>query len=157
MTVAENLCAGLYRREGLVGPGGVLRLAARDAFVSRTIRRFDVRGATPSLPVGRLSGGNMQKVVIAREMEKEPLALIVAQPTRGLDVGATEFVHAQILAAANRGCAILLISSELSEIFALADRIGVMFRGRMLRILDRSEATEESVGLMMSGSWAAAA
>ena len=65
----------------------------------------------------------MQKVVIAREMEKEPLALIVAQPTRGLDVGATEFVHAQILAAADRGCAILLISSELSEIFALSDRI----------------------------------
>jgi simple sugar transport system ATP-binding protein len=101
MNVSENLCASLYRRRGLVGLGGLLRLKAREAFVSATLRRFDVRGASPSLPVGRLSGGNMQKIVIAREMEKDPAALIVAQPTRGLDVGATEFVHGRILAAAD--------------------------------------------------------
>ena len=77
----------------------------------------------------------MQKVVIAREMEQDPAVLIVAQPTRGLDVGATEFVHGQILAAADKGCAVLLISSELSEIFALSDRIAVMFRGRICRLL----------------------
>ncbi len=156
MSVAENLCAGLYRRKGLVGLGGLLRIKAREAFVSATLRRFDVRGASPPLPVGRLSGGNMQKIVIAREMEQDPAVLIVAQPTRGLDVGATEFVHGQILAAADKGCAVLLISSELSEIFALSDRIAVMFRGGILAIVDRADATEESIGLMMSGEKAAA-
>jgi ABC-type uncharacterized transport system ATPase subunit len=156
MNVSENLCAGLYRRKGLLGPAGLVRSKAREHFVSSTLRRFDVRGASPSLAVGQLSGGNMQKIVIAREMERDPVALIVAQPTRGLDVGAAEFVHGQILAAADRGCAILLISSELSEIFALSDRIAVMFRGRILSIVDRADATEESIGLMMSGEKAAA-
>jgi simple sugar transport system ATP-binding protein len=121
------------------------------------LRRFDVRGASPSLPVGQLSGGNMQKIVIAREMEKAPAALIVAQPTRGLDIGATEFVHGQILAAADAGCAVLLVSSELTEIFALADRIAVMFRGRVSGIVKQNEATEQSIGLMMSGAGAEAA
>ena len=156
MSLAENLCAGLYRRKELVGPGGLVRARAREAFVSATLRRFDVRGGSPSLPVGRLSGGNMQKIVIAREMEQDPAVLIVAQPTRGLDVGATEFVHGRILAAADNGCAVLLISSELSEIFALSDRIAVMFRGRILSIVARGEATEKSIGLMMSGERAAA-
>jgi simple sugar transport system ATP-binding protein len=156
MSVRENLCAGLYRRKGLLGLGGLLRIKAREAFVSATLRRFDVRGASSPLPVGQLSGGNMQKIVIGREMEQDPAVLIVAQPTRGLDVGATEFVHGQILAAADKGCAVLLISSELSEIFALSDRIAVMFRGRILAIVDRDDATEESIGLMMSGEKAAA-
>jgi simple sugar transport system ATP-binding protein len=157
MSVSENLCAGLYRRKGLVGAAGFLRMESVDAFVHAAIRRFDVRGASPSLPVGRLSGGNMQKIVIAREMEKEPLALVVAQPTRGLDIGATEFVHGQILAAADSGCAVLLVSSELTEIFALSDRIAVMFRGRVCGIVARGEATEEAIGMMMNGTVAEAA
>jgi simple sugar transport system ATP-binding protein len=128
-----------------------------DSFVSQSIRRFDVRGASPSLPAGQLSGGNMQKIVIAREMEKEPAALIVAQPTRGLDIGATEFVHGRILAAADAGCAVLLVSSELTEIFALSDRIAVMFRGRLSGVVERSMATEESIGMMMNGAAAQAA
>jgi general nucleoside transport system ATP-binding protein len=157
MSVSENLCAGLYRPKGLAGVAGFLRMQAVDAFVSAAIRRFDVRGASPALPVGQLSGGNMQKIVIAREMEKEPVALIVAQPTRGLDIGATEFVHGEILAAADAGCAVLLVSSELTEIFALSDRIAVMFRGRLSGSVERSIATEESIGMMMSGAAAEAA
>jgi general nucleoside transport system ATP-binding protein len=157
MTIAENVAAGNYRLKGLIGAAGLIRMRARDAFALDKVRQYDVRGARPALPIGQLSGGNMQKVVIAREMEKGPLALIVAQPTRGLDVGAAEFVHAQILAAADRGCAILLISSELSEIFSLSDRIAVMFRGRVLKILDRADATEEAVGLLMNGAEAEAA
>jgi general nucleoside transport system ATP-binding protein len=157
MSVSENLCASLYRQKALVGPAGFLRRDAVAAFVSMCLRRFDVRGASPSLPVGQLSGGNMQKIVIAREMEKAPAALIVAQPTRGLDIGATEFVHGQILAAADAGCAVLLVSSELTEIFALADRIAVMFRGRVSGIVKQNEATEQSIGLMMSGAGAEAA
>jgi ABC-type uncharacterized transport system ATPase subunit len=151
MTIAENVSAGNYRVRGLLARR-LIRMAARDSFANDKIRQFDIRGAKPSLPVGQLSGGNMQKVVIAREMERAPLALVIAQPTRGLDVGAAEFVHRQILAAADRGCAILLISSELSEIFALSDRIAVMYRGRVLRVLPRAEATEQTVGLLMNGA-----
>jgi simple sugar transport system ATP-binding protein len=93
----------------------------------------------------------MQKVVIAREMERDPVLLVVSQPTRGLDIGAAEFVHARILAAADRGRAVLLISSELSEILALSDRIGVMYSGSLVAVLDRDEATEETIGQLMNG------
>ncbi|WP_158818911.1 ABC transporter ATP-binding protein [Methylocapsa sp. S129] len=150
MTIAENVSTDNYAARKLTSCG-LIRMAARDAFASEKIRQFDIRGARPGLPVGQLSGGNMQKVVIAREMEKAPNVLVVAQPTRGLDVGAAEFVHGQILAAADRGCAVLLISSELSEIFALSDRIAVMYRGAVLRVLDRTDATEHLVGLLMNG------
>jgi simple sugar transport system ATP-binding protein len=150
MTIAENVSADNYVARKLTSCG-LIRMVARDAFAAEKIRQFDIRGARPALPVGQLSGGNMQKVVIAREMEKAPNVLVVAQPTRGLDIGAAEFVQGQILAAADRGCAILLISSELSEIFALSDRIAVMYRGAILRVLDRTDATEHSVGLLMNG------
>ena len=150
MTIAENVSADNYAARKLTSYG-LIRMVARDAFAAEKIRQFDIRGARPALPVGQLSGGNMQKVVIAREMEKAPNVLVVAQPTRGLDIGAAEFVQGQILAAADRGCAILLISSELSEIFALSDRIAVMYRGAILRVLDRADATEHSVGLLMNG------
>jgi ABC-type uncharacterized transport system ATPase subunit len=151
MSIAENVAASNYRLRRLVA-GGLIRMAARDAFAAEKIRQFDIRGAKPALPVGQLSGGNMQKVVIAREMEKAPSVLVVSQPTRGLDIGATEFVQGQIIAAAERGCAVLLISSELTEIFALSDRIAVMYRGAILRVLDRASATERAVGLLMNGS-----
>jgi simple sugar transport system ATP-binding protein len=151
MTIAENVAADNYQARKLVSHG-LIRMAARDAFAAEKIRQFDIRGAAPPKPVGQLSGGNMQKVVIAREMEKAPSVLVVAQPTRGLDIGAAEFVQSQILAAADRGCAILLISSELSEIFALSDRIAVMYRGAVLRVLDRADATEHAVGLLMNGA-----
>jgi len=95
--------------------------------------------------------------VLAREFERAPKLLIVAQPTRGLDVGASEFVHCQILAAAERGCAILLISSELSEILALSDRIGVMSQGAMVGVVERAAVSEAEIGMMMSGGRAGAA
>ena len=151
MTIAENVSADNYQVRKLARHG-LIRMAARDAFAGEKIRQFDIRGAKPALPVGQLSGGNMQKVVIAREMEKAPSVLVVAQPTRGLDIGAAEFVHGQILAAADRGCAVLLISSELSEIFALSDRIAVMYRGAVRRVVDRADASERSVGLLMNGA-----
>jgi general nucleoside transport system ATP-binding protein len=151
MTIAENVAASNYRARALTAYG-LIRIAARDTFAADKIRQFDIRGAKPALPVGQLSGGNMQKVVIARELEKAPSALVVAQPTRGLDIGAAEFVHTQILSAADRGCAILLISSELSEIFALSDRIAVMYRGRILRVLARADATEQTIGMLMNGA-----
>jgi simple sugar transport system ATP-binding protein len=156
MSVAENIAAGNYARAGLAGGGGLIAVAKREAFANERIRRFDIRGASAATPVGDLSGGNMQKVVLAREFERAPRLLVVAQPTRGLDVGASEFVHRQILAAAERGCAILLISSELSEILALSDRIGVMSRGAIVGIVQRAAVEEAEIGMMMSGGAATA-
>ena len=156
MSIAENVAATNYAVAGLKRAGLVSRRLT-EAFAGRKIAEFDVRGARPALPVGWLSGGNMQKVVIARELEKRPRILLVAQPTRGLDVGAAEFVHGQILKAADTGCAVLLISSELSEVFALSDRIAVMYRGRVMGVLGRAEADEPTVGILMNGGKAEAA
>ena len=105
----------------------------------------------------QLSGGNQQKVVLARELQHEPLVLLAAQPTRGLDVGAIEFVYEQLLEHRRRGGATLLISIELDEILSLSDRIAVIFGGRLLRVLDASEADPEVLGLLMAGSKVAAA
>jgi simple sugar transport system ATP-binding protein len=93
----------------------------------------------------------MQKLVIARELERDPSALVVSQPTRGLDIGASEFVYARILQAADRGRAVLLISSELSEIFALCDRIGVIYSGQLMAVLPRHDADETTIGYLMNG------
>jgi simple sugar transport system ATP-binding protein len=150
MSVAENVSATNYERAGLIHHG-LVSSTRQKAFANAKIQQFDIRGAGPETPVGWLSGGNMQKVVIAREMERDPVLLLICQPTRGLDIGASEFVHARILAAADRGRAILLISSELSEILALSDRIGVMYSGRLVSVLDRDEADEETVGYLMNG------
>jgi simple sugar transport system ATP-binding protein len=150
MSVAENLAATNYRRAGLKHSGFV-DIARRDAFAAEKIAEFDVRGARPPTPAGQLSGGNMQKVVIARELNRDPDLLVICQPTRGLDIGAAEFIYARIMAAADRGRAVLLISSELSEIFALSDRIGVMYSGQLLKVLDRRQADEVTVGQLMNG------
>jgi simple sugar transport system ATP-binding protein len=149
MSVAENLALSNYRSSG-ISRRGVVGSGRLDEWARHWIERFDIRGAAPQTPVGQLSGGNMQKVVVARELARRPRALVVAQPTRGVDIGASEFVHHQVLAAAEGGCAVLLFSSELSEILALSDRIGVMFRGAMVAMLDRAEATEERIGILMN-------
>ncbi|MCO6052196.1 ABC transporter ATP-binding protein [Mesorhizobium sp. RP14(2022)] len=156
MTIAENVAATNYRRAHLLR-GGLVDPARRDAFAERAIREFDVRGAAPDRAIGQLSGGNMQKLVVAREMARRPRVLVVAQPTRGLDIGAAEFIHSRILEAADAGAAVLLISSELSEVLLLSDRIGVMYRGRMLAVLPRKQAEEERIGILMNGGEAQAA
>ena len=151
MSVAENLAATNYGRAGLIR-NGLVQTTKADAFAAEKIREFDVRGAKPVTPVGSLSGGNMQKVVIARELNRDPSLLVICQPTRGLDIGAAEFIYARIMAAADRGRAVLLISSELSEIFALSDRIGVMYSGKLMRILDHAAADEVTIGALMNGA-----
>jgi len=151
MSVAENLAASNYSLARLKRHGMVDQ-ASLDTFADGKIREFDVRGAAPATPVGWLSGGNMQKIVLARELNRDPALLVICQPTRGLDIGAAEFVYARIMAAADRGRAVLLISSELSEIFALSDRIGVMYSGQLLRVIDRRDADEVTVGALMNGA-----
>ncbi len=151
MTVAENVAATNYERAGILRHGLVdsARLAR---FAADKIREFDVRGARPATPAGTLSGGNMQKIVIARELARSPRLLLVSQPTRGLDIGASEFVYERILSTADAGRGVLLISSELSEIFALSDRIAVIFSGRIMAVLERAEADEITVGALMNGA-----
>ena len=118
----------------------------------RLIAQFDVRTPSPMEPAGNLSGGNQQKVIVARELGR-PVSLVVAnQPTRGLDVGSIEYIHRQIIDMRDKGVAVLLISAELDEIMSLSDRIVVMFQGKIVATMDAAETTREELGLLMAGS-----
>ena len=154
-SAADNLAMGFHRSAPLAsGP-----LVNPTAFTERAralIRRFAIRIANESVAVGTLSGGNLQKIVVARELAHEAPALIAEQPTRGLDVGATEHIHAQLVAERDRGRAVLLVSAELSEILGLSDRVLVMFEGRILAEIPQETADEQNVGLLMAGRGAEA-
>jgi simple sugar transport system ATP-binding protein len=130
---------------------GVLQRAAIRRDCERKMREHDVRPTLPALPIASFSGGNQQKLVLAREMEAAPDVLLVGQPTRGVDIGAIEAIHRRLVALRDAGKAILLVSVELEEILALADRILVMHAGEIVGQLSRDEATEEKLGLMMAG------
>jgi simple sugar transport system ATP-binding protein len=112
---------------------------------------FDIRCSSTAAAGGSLSGGNIQKVILARELAREPKALISVYPTRGVDMGAQEFIHSQLLARRRAGGGILLISEELEEIMNLSDRIAVIYKGRILKVLSSLEATREKLGLLMAG------
>jgi simple sugar transport system ATP-binding protein len=116
----------------------------------RLISDFDIRAA-PHDPVGELSGGNLQKVLLARALARGPRVLVAAQPTRGLDVGAYAYVHEQLRRLRDTGAGVLLISEDLDELLALADRLVVLFAGRVIGELPRSEATVQQLGLLMTG------
>jgi general nucleoside transport system ATP-binding protein len=149
-TAADNLAMGFHRRPPLAHRG-LINTAAMAAHARALIARFGVKIASERAEVSSLSGGNLQKVVVARELSHESLVLIAEQPTRGLDVGATEFIHRQLVAERDKGRAVLLISAELSEVLALSDRVLVIYEGRILADLPQVEASEEALGLMMAG------
>jgi simple sugar transport system ATP-binding protein len=130
---------------------GMLDRRAMRRFAEEQIRRFDIRTSGPDARTGTLSGGNLQKALLARELARDPLVLLAAQPTRGIDVGATEFIHGEFLKLRSAGGAVLLISEDLEELFQLSDRIAVMFRGRIVADLPVEEANVERVGLLMAG------
>jgi simple sugar transport system ATP-binding protein len=115
---------------------------------------FDVRPPEPSLGSGKFSGGNQQKLILAREMARMPKVLLVGQPTRGVDIGAIEFIHRQIIAMRDEGTAVLLVSVELDEILALSDRIMVMFQGRIVGETTSDRANERQLGLWMANAHA---
>src|SRR5262249_12696694 len=115
-------------------------------------QEYDVRPAELTMRAGKLSGGNQQKLIIAREFHRNPKALIAAQPTRGVDVGAIEFIHKRIIRARADGAGVLLISAELDEIMALSDRILVMFEGKIVGDFLRGKVDETALGLKMAGS-----
>jgi general nucleoside transport system ATP-binding protein len=130
---------------------GLMQPSAIAAYAQTLIDRFDVRTPSPSLPVASLSGGNQQKVVLGRELDSQPRVLVAAQPTRGLDVGATEYVHKALLTQRDAGAAILLISTELEEVLALSDRIVVIYEGRIVGEVLGDRANAQKIGLMMAG------
>ncbi len=149
LSVAENLVLDLYDRDEF-SQGLRLRLGAIRANAERRIDEFDVRTPSASVPAGALSGGNQQKVVLAREMSRPLTLLVASQPTRGVDVGAQEFIHSRIVAERDRGTPVIIISTELDEVLALADRIVVIYRGHIIGVLP-GDASRDEVGLMMAG------
>jgi len=152
-TVADNFILGKQDRPPF-SRHGVLDGAAIASGGERLAREFDVRPPNPRAIVGNLSGGNQQKVVLGRELSDEPKLIVVSQPTRGLDIGSTEYVWERLLQQRARGCAILLVSSELDEIRALSDRIAVVFEGQIVETVAAADATEERLGLLMAGQLA---
>jgi len=156
MSVWENLSLGPHReaafqRAGILGRAGVLDRDALRGRAAAAVREFDIRAAGDDQLVADLSGGNQQKVVLARELSQDAAALVVMNPTRGLDIGATRFVHDTLRAFRSRGGGVLLISSDLDEVLALSDRVGVLYGGT-LRIVPRAEATRERIGSIMVGT-----
>jgi simple sugar transport system ATP-binding protein len=131
--------------------GVVLQHQEIEMAAQERVSQFDVRTPSISTPVSNLSGGNQQKVIVAREFSRPIGLLIASQPTRGLDVGSIEYIHNRIIEKRDEGCAVLLVSSELDEIMSLADRIAVMYRGEIIATLPVEEATRERLGLLMAG------
>ena len=150
LDIAENLIADRHSWQPFSRSGFLQPQAIADA-AAEIVRAFDIRPPDPGLRVGALSGGNKQKVVIGRAFARQPRVLILSQPTRGVDVGATEYIRQRVLDERARGAAILLISADLDEILALSDRIAVIYEGRFMATLSAGEATVEELGLLMAG------
>ncbi|MFV1963543.1 MAG: ATP-binding cassette domain-containing protein, partial [Acidimicrobiia bacterium] len=150
LTTEENLALKAFRRPPYSKGRQLVASAFRDEG-ARQIEQYDIRGVRPGLPIRLLSGGNLQKALLAREVELEPKVLILRSPTRGLDVGATEAVRNLILAERESGVAILLISEDLDELMALADRLLVMYEGEIVGEMVTEEASAERLGLLMAG------
>jgi simple sugar transport system ATP-binding protein len=148
-SIAENLMLdGSFGKP--FAKGVQIDFAKRDEIASKLIQEFDIRTPSASTLAKQLSGGNQQKVVVAREMSRDLRVLIASQPTRGVDVGSIEFIHEQIVASRDAGKTVVIISTELDEVLALADRIAVMYRGRIVGIVD-AKTTREKLGKMMAG------
>ncbi|MBW6473329.1 MAG: ABC transporter ATP-binding protein [Anaerolineaceae bacterium] len=149
-SVSENLIMRdldqeIYSRNAFLNMGNIAKRSAD------LVKTFNVKTPSIDTPIKSLSGGNAQKVILAREISRQPKVLIAAQPTRGVDIGATEYIHERIIEQRETGTATLLISEDLDEIFALSDRIAVIFHGEIMGVVDRKDATLQSIGLMMAG------
>jgi general nucleoside transport system ATP-binding protein len=150
LSVAENLISERHTWPAFSRSGVLKRAAIADA-AAALVRDYDIRPPNPNLPVGSLSGGNKQKVVIARTFARRPGVIVISQPTRGVDIGASEYIRKRLLDECAGGAAVLLISADLDEVLALSDRIAVMYEGRFTAILPREQATPDRIGLLMAG------
>jgi simple sugar transport system ATP-binding protein len=150
-SIADNLVLSTYYKEPYANRGQREFQAVLENSV-KLVEQFDVRTPSPEVPAGNLSGGNQQKVIVARELSRPVKLLIANQPTRGLDVGSIEYIHKQIIQERDQGAAVLLISAELDEIKSLADRIAVMFHGEIVAVVDADKIGKSELGLLMAGS-----
>jgi simple sugar transport system ATP-binding protein len=149
-SVADNLVLSRHDQPPFARGAWLVFRAILDE-ARRLIKAFDIRTPSPQVKISTLSGGNQQKTVIARELSRPVRLVVAAQPTRGLDVGSTESVHQRLLAARDTGSAVVLVSAELDEILALADRIAVLYRGRVVATIPSSDADRGRIGLLMAG------
>jgi general nucleoside transport system ATP-binding protein len=149
-SIVDNGVMGYYKQKKFNRNSVLLKNAFRSK-LSEWISRFEIKAASMDDQAGNLSGGNLQKLIVARELGFETDFMIAAEPTRGVDIGAMEYIHDALLTKRNNGDGILLVSSELSEILALSDRIAVMYEGRIAGVLDRKDATEEKLSVLMAG------
>ena len=151
MSIPENCIAGYFDTHGVCRKG-VLKGKSMKQLCDSFIEKYDIRVSERYGLISQLSGRNAQKVIIAREFENNPDLIIACQPTRGVDIGSIEFIHKQLLSLRNAGKAVLLISSELSEIMSLSDRVAVMYKGGIIGEVDPREASSEKIGLLMAGA-----
>jgi simple sugar transport system ATP-binding protein len=149
--LAENSILGVHYRPPVATAGGFMSGTTIDKRVREIVENFDVRPPIPELTARSLSGGNQQKLIIGREFELNPKLLLVSQPTRGVDIGAIEFIHRKLIALRDAGTAVLLVSAELEEVTARADRLLVLREGRIVGEVDPRVASTEEIGLMMTG------
>lgn len=148
--VADNLVLCTYYRKPFA-TGIVMHEDRIVQAAEERVEAFDVRTPSIFVPTANLSGGNQQKVIVAREFSRPIKLLIASQPTRGLDVGSIEYIHRRLVEKRDEGCAVLLVSPELDEVMQLSDRIAVMYEGEIMSILPADQATKEQVGLLMAG------
>jgi ABC-type uncharacterized transport system ATPase subunit len=149
-SIADNMVLSTYYKEPYASRGQRDFQAVLENSLE-LVEQFDVRTPGPEVPASNLSGGNQQKVIVAREFSRPTELLIASQPTRGLDVGSVEYIHSRILRKRDDGCAVLLVSPELDEVMQLSDRIAIMYRGQIIDIINAEDATKEQVGLLMAG------
>ncbi len=155
MSVADNLLLGRIREPGFAR-AGVLQLGAIARHAAAQLREYDIRAGSAAAPMGTLSGGNQQKVVLSRELGRDPKVIVACEPSRGLDLAATAYVRERLVERAAAGSGVLLVSSDLEELMALCHRIVVMFRGRIVGALEAGDYSPERLGLLMAGAAAAA-
>jgi len=151
MSIADNVVAGYHRTPQAKTRWGLQRRKQINAKRDRLIEDYDIRVADPNGELSQLSGGNAQKIIVARELDAAPRLIIAGQPTRGVDVGSIEFIHHKLVDLKNSGVAVLLVSSELTEIMSLSDRIAVMYKNRIIGTVDARDTTTTDVGLLMAG------
>lgn len=150
MMLSENIALQTYYKEPL-SKNGVLNYNQINSYARKLMEEFDVRAANEIVPASALSGGNQQKAIIAREVDRNPDLLIVSQPTRGLDVGAIEYIHKRLIGERDKGKAVLVVSFELDEILNLSDRIAVIHDGKIQGIVKPSETNKQELGILMAG------
>ncbi len=151
-SAAMNAVLGDHHQAPYAGTAGFLQLDTIQNHAETIIEAYDVRPRSTTVMARAYSGGNAQKLIVARELERDPTVLVLAQPTRGVDIGAIEFIHRQIVRARDMGLAVLLISADLNEVLSLSDRIAVMFEGRIMGEVPADEADVDTLGLMMAGA-----